>query len=224
MLRATSLRNLPAVPVARLATGLAQGLVLCLLYSAAEAEWWPATHGLVFAPLLLVDRLKTIEQGAQAADIRQRALAARELKNRWQPQRVALTPQELAANLAVYPAGRNLPESFLNQSWTGVASELPTCLLATHRTPKCEAIVADIDGDGIDEVIILEPWRAVVMAETGQGAWRVAGQLDGGITCAAVRTALRAGAFEAIAPRWRDLQVEGLHLRFVATPETARCP
>src|SRR5580704_1007822 len=50
MLRATALRDLPAV---RLATGLAQGLVLCLLYSAAEAEAWPATHGLVFAPLLL---------------------------------------------------------------------------------------------------------------------------------------------------------------------------
>src|SRR5258708_36881858 len=54
MLRATSLRDLPAVPVARLATGLAQGLALCLLYSAAETERWPATHGLVFAPLLLV--------------------------------------------------------------------------------------------------------------------------------------------------------------------------
>src|SRR5713101_7168571 len=54
MLRATLLRDLPAVPMVRLATGLTQGLVLCLLYSAAEAERWPATHGLVFAPLLLV--------------------------------------------------------------------------------------------------------------------------------------------------------------------------
>jgi peptidoglycan/LPS O-acetylase OafA/YrhL len=54
MVQATWLRNLPAVPAVRLATGLAQGVALCLLYSAAENGYWPATHGLVFAPLLLV--------------------------------------------------------------------------------------------------------------------------------------------------------------------------
>ncbi|HET7594746.1 MAG TPA: hypothetical protein VFK49_04780, partial [Stellaceae bacterium] len=48
------MRDLPAVPMARLATGLAQGLALCLLYSAAEAELWPATQPLVFAPLLVI--------------------------------------------------------------------------------------------------------------------------------------------------------------------------
>src|SRR5688572_14738555 len=38
----------------RLAIGLAQGLVLYLLYSASEAKVWPATQGTVFIPLLLV--------------------------------------------------------------------------------------------------------------------------------------------------------------------------
>jgi hypothetical protein len=37
----------------RLAIGLAQGLALYLLYSAADDKAWPATQGLVFAPLLL---------------------------------------------------------------------------------------------------------------------------------------------------------------------------
>ncbi|HKQ44610.1 MAG TPA: VCBS repeat-containing protein [Rhizomicrobium sp.] len=40
--------------LARLAIGLAQGLVLYLLYSAGEAKTWPATQGTVFVPLLLV--------------------------------------------------------------------------------------------------------------------------------------------------------------------------
>ena len=38
---------------ARAATGLIQGLFLYLLYRAADAQVWPATNGLTFAPLLL---------------------------------------------------------------------------------------------------------------------------------------------------------------------------
>jgi len=171
-----------------------------------------------------LEKLKTVEQGAQASEIRRRALAALELKNRWEQQQIAPTPQQLAANLTVYPVGRMLPESFLTQSWAAVAPAAPSCLLSANATLKCEAIVIDIDGDGIDEILVLEPWRAVVMAEDGQGGWRVAGQLDGPIHCEPVRAALRAGRFEAMPPRWRDLQVDGLHLRFVGTPENARCP
>ena len=38
----------------RLSLGLAQGLILYLLYRAVDAKVWPATQGLLFAPLLLV--------------------------------------------------------------------------------------------------------------------------------------------------------------------------
>ncbi|MES2472795.1 MAG: DUF4153 domain-containing protein [Pseudomonadota bacterium] len=38
----------------RLGIGLAQGLILYLLYRASDAKLWPATHGAVFIPLLLV--------------------------------------------------------------------------------------------------------------------------------------------------------------------------
>ena len=40
--------------ISRAAIGLAQGLALYLLYSAADDRVWPATQGLIFAPLLLV--------------------------------------------------------------------------------------------------------------------------------------------------------------------------
>src|SRR5689334_9852576 len=49
-----SLRALPATAAARLAVGLGQGLALAVLYLLAEHKLWPATQGLVFAPLLLI--------------------------------------------------------------------------------------------------------------------------------------------------------------------------
>jgi hypothetical protein len=50
----TSPYDMRAIGLARLAVGLAQGLALYLLYSAADAKVWPATDGLIFAPLLFV--------------------------------------------------------------------------------------------------------------------------------------------------------------------------
>jgi hypothetical protein len=38
----------------RLAIGLAQGLILYLLYRIADAKVWPAIQGTIFIPLLLV--------------------------------------------------------------------------------------------------------------------------------------------------------------------------
>ena len=44
-----------AAPAAvRVVTGLVQGIALYLLYQAADSQVWPATDGLVFAPLLVV--------------------------------------------------------------------------------------------------------------------------------------------------------------------------
>src|SRR5579863_95709 len=51
----------------RLAIGLVQGLVLYLLYSAADDGTWPATNGLLFAPLvflaLYIPPLKLVSLG-----------------------------------------------------------------------------------------------------------------------------------------------------------------
>jgi hypothetical protein len=170
-----------------------------------------------------LEKLKTVEQGTQADDIRRRALAALAAKNRWEPQRTAPTSQELAANLTVYPAGRRLPDSFLERNWT-TEPGAPSCLASATAKPRCEAVVVDIDGDGRDEILILESWRVAVMADDGHGEWHTAGQFEGPIGCAAVRDALRAGRFESMAPRWRDLQVEGLRLRFVGRLDNTRCP
>lgn len=46
--------DIRAIAVVRAVIGLLQGLALYLIYLAYDAEAWPATNGLVFAPLLLI--------------------------------------------------------------------------------------------------------------------------------------------------------------------------
>jgi hypothetical protein len=62
--------------IARLATGLTQGLFLYLLYLAVEFQTWPATHGVVFAPLLLVAWFLPVILLLSLGDMRLRRLLA----------------------------------------------------------------------------------------------------------------------------------------------------
>jgi hypothetical protein len=173
-----------------------------------------------------LERLKTTEQGALAADIRRRAVAALEQKNRWQAVRVPPTPEELAAKLTVYPSGHALPASFLAQRWSELerSSSLPPCLTAADAAAKCDVVIADFDGDDRDDIVILGSWRAIVMAEDGHGGWRIAGELQGPTNCAPVKAALLAGRFAVVLRPWRDVEVAGRRLRFIEEAENAPCP
>ncbi len=92
----------------RLAIGLAQGLALYGLYRAADAQLWPATHPLIFAPLALVAFLVPLIAIQAAGNIRLRTLlpwlgaatailAALAVYDRW---RIALAPLEAGAPVA----------------------------------------------------------------------------------------------------------------------------
>ncbi len=91
----------PAI-IARLATGLVQGLALYLLYSAADAKNWPATEPTLFAPLLLIFafvpvivlggtnnmRLRTLAIWAAAASLVLAGLAAHDIIRDPTPERI----------------------------------------------------------------------------------------------------------------------------------------
>lgn len=98
--------------------------------------------------------------------------------------------------------------------------------LTVNAIVKCDLVITDLDGDGKDEILVIESWRAVVLAEDGRDGWRVEGQLDGPMSCATVRDALRAGRLNPTPPqRWHDVDAGGRRLRFVAKSETAPgCP
>ncbi|MCD6075604.1 MAG: hypothetical protein K0Q70_2487, partial [Rhodospirillales bacterium] len=63
------------VPAVRLAIGLAQGLGLYLLYKAIELKTWPATDGLVFAPMVLVVMLVPLVAIVGWGNLHRRTLA-----------------------------------------------------------------------------------------------------------------------------------------------------
>jgi hypothetical protein len=167
-----------------------------------------------------LERLKAIEEGPQAALIRRYATAALEQQNRYQQPVTPgkLTAEELAHNITVYPAGRALPATFTEQKWKTTD---PQCLTTVNTFAKCDVVIADLDGDGKDEVLVIESWRVVVIDEDGKDGWRVEGQFNGPINCAAVRDALRAGRVNALPPaRWRDIEAGGHRLRFAERAAT----
>ena len=102
-------------------------------------------------------RLKTSAEGKDAAVIR--ASAERALGTSYSGEDVAAatTPARRAINIAVHASGRTLPASFLDQNWAVVGNErwpLPRCL--TRFDAQCEAVLLDLNGDGHDEVALLD--------------------------------------------------------------------
>lgn len=164
----------------------------------------------------------------QAASIAQRATQALAMQSRYGTPAVAMTAQNRAANITVIqPAGQSLPESFVQQEWSSVPGQpfvLPYCL--TSITNKCDALLVDLDGDGRDEILLLNgtggTGTAFASEEDGK-TWKPLGLLLNG-QCRGVRDALRAGEFAVVGNPLKDLKVAGHTLRVSVTcaPESAR--
>jgi hypothetical protein len=67
--------DIRAIAIVRAAIGLLQGLALYLIYLAYDAEAWPATNGLVFAPLLLISLFIPLLVSQALGTLRLRTLA-----------------------------------------------------------------------------------------------------------------------------------------------------
>ena len=67
--------DIRAIAILRAAIGLLQGLALYLIYLAYDAEAWPATNGLLFAPLLLIALFVPLLVSQALGTLRLRTLA-----------------------------------------------------------------------------------------------------------------------------------------------------
>jgi len=170
-----------------------------------------------------LERLKSREQGPDAATIRRRAQAASNTQYRGSAQLVAPTPEDLAAHITVYPRGRALPESFQQQDWSRFKSwDLPRCL--ADSSADCDAFLVDLNRNGRDEIILDDHAQMIVMTADAQGRWSRVGRLAGPSQCKELKEALRAGKFGAAAPRWSDLKVGEMRLELAQPFATIGCP
>jgi len=127
-------------------------------------------------------------------------------------------PGERVANVAVYPKGARLPDSFIKQDWHAEnfvpGAFVPDCLRLA--TAKCDALLLDLDGDGRDEILIADNIGqggiAGIFREGTDGHWIRAGQVNLP-SCAKVASALRGGQFTLTAPLYRDIAVGGVVLQ-----------
>ncbi len=127
-------------------------------------------------------------------------------------------PADLAANIAVYPKGAKLPDSFQKQDWHAQnfipGTFVPDCLRLAGA--KCDAVLVDLDGDGQDEILIADNIGlggvAGLFRDGADGHWTRAGQIVIPV-CAMIADALRNGQFTLVAPLYRDVAVGGIVLQ-----------
>ncbi|MGA7712285.1 MAG: DUF4153 domain-containing protein [Rhizomicrobium sp.] len=139
------------------------------------------------------------------------------------------TPDEIKIAITVYPKGKRLPADFLKQDWHGIYfdSALHDCMTqAVNDMWRCDAVVKDIDGDGVDEILLVNGskddkslfWNGTLFKKV-EGKWVVVGNLRGE-SCRGDREAVLAGNFKTIAPLQPDFEIAGR--RIVLTPEIDR--
>jgi Domain of unknown function (DUF4153) len=157
-----------------------------------------------------LERLKTKQDGPDAVRISQKANEALDWRTPAYAKRIVrATSQSRAANITVLSSSAPLPDSFLQQEWQG--TWVPGCLTANA---KCEAIVSDLDGDGTPEILLfsLPGGISTAFQSTKDGRWMILGPIPNA-QCAGVRDALRAGKFETVAPKFKEIEVNGQRLR-----------
>jgi hypothetical protein len=175
-----------------------------------------------------LERLDTRAAGADAALVRQKIAAVRQLKNHnEQPGAPALDagPADLSANLRAHPSGSALPPTLLHSNFIATTDRwrLPECLVDAHKI--CDAVQLDVTGDGKPEVILLPEGTgyARVLSEVAPGQWRLIGTVNVG-KCEPVRAALLGGAARSIDAPLRDIDAGGQHLHVEAIDPPAPKP
>ncbi|MCA0202299.1 MAG: DUF4153 domain-containing protein [Proteobacteria bacterium] len=156
----------------------------------------------------------------QVAGVNDRAAQALALKAHHE------NPQVDRAGLALNVTaarGQVIPPGFLEQDWTAPlktdADRASVMTLPCLHQPgeRCEAFVRDLDGNGIDDVILVSSTAALppLIFSYENGVWTFAGQLPARLACADMRALLQSGDFKTTPSRWPDLEIGGVRMGIV---------
>jgi hypothetical protein len=109
----------------------------------------------------------------------------------------------MAQNLTLFPEGTTLPPGFFKQNWADAKSDfgVPACLSAAGL--RCDAIVADLDNDGTNEVIVVSgddaSWWGTVIQKNPRGIWASIGYMPTP-HCPGDLKALESGHYKLVVP------------------------
>jgi len=122
------------------------------------------------------------------------------------------TPAEIAALITVHPDGASLPAGFLDHDWTtdvGTAPGIPACLRGVGR---CDAVIVELDAAPPPEILIVDgDYDLSVFGTKVDGSYGEIGRVEP--LCAGFADALKAGKFGLAEAPYRDIVVDGAHLR-----------
>ena len=156
--------------------------------------------------------LSNLQNHPNAEHIREMAAWALQQSNSWELTPL-LEPRKLIAKLVMYPSGRVMDSDLaeaLARDWTrwGIGD-----FLDSHGAANAAGVFADLDGDGIDEFILLTGSSSAVYRNRS-GRWEHVGQAySRGTTYSpdkqweAIHADLSNGALSVTNPDWKDLVV-----------------
>ncbi|MFC0242724.1 DUF4153 domain-containing protein [Rhodopseudomonas telluris] len=156
-----------------------------------------------------VEALRRLAQDDNAPAIRAKAVAMLERQSRYDPMPEG---ERIGMIRVAQPPGGELPRDFLTADWSSEKASylLPLCLKSASSS--CDAILADLDGDGSDEIILdARTGEATVFRRT-DGQWRYFGTLAGS-NCKGVGEKLRSGQFALAPSQLKDVEIAGTRLR-----------
>jgi len=130
-----------------------------------------------------------------------------------------------AQHLTVYPRGRTLPPSFA-RFWTEYSASSDASLC--NGNLDCDAFLIDLDGDGNEEILLVDLAGDLVIYNQNGDNWSDVGEIVTPAGCPAILAALRQGHYTTIPPvrRWKDVYIGGVALRTEPHNESGRigCP
>lgn len=158
-----------------------------------------------------LEGLAALKEGANATVIADRARLAIKSPSCCQQPVASADSRMREENIKVrFPNGAALPLTFINQDWPKARNvSLPTCLT---RDARCDAILADIDGDGKFEILLYSYPAVTAFQSNADGQWIKLGVFSNS-RCGGVRDAFEQGRFEVAAPVFKDLIFDGYRLR-----------
>lgn len=165
-------------------------------------------------------------------------LAAAELTQRFRYQKdfVKFTPKNIATRIKIYPSGKKLPATFLQQDWKSLDSfiEVSACLNGDKISVwSCSILIEDFDDDGNDDILLFAKsnkskdylFASAALFTWDGKKWQRTASLQESQMCNGDADAILAGKAKLV-PKPKpqpDLEVNGKRLTLMPQTEEANC-